>query len=203
MLAWWCSPKDLMIPIDVTVLPLIRYVQDDTSECGSDGEENPSDGINSRVCMGFEKIVNAARYMLVLMSLEVSTVRRVSAARERHMVYKLHVDFVLTVVLLRRSTQGLLKDFMFTVVKLLEVCSRLTAHLNEFLLEISLLNVREDKDKCICSLDKDGVFAVGPLCRLINDRIFPSLDSSKTWDKTLPHMAFEIRQAPTSSKSFP
>ncbi|GJS74889.1 hypothetical protein Tco_0877370 [Tanacetum coccineum] len=42
------------------------------------------------------------------------------------MVYKLRVDFVLTVVLLRRSTQGLLKDFMFTVVKLLEVCSRLT-----------------------------------------------------------------------------
>ncbi|GKA00583.1 hypothetical protein Tco_0673133 [Tanacetum coccineum] len=72
------------------------------------------------------KIVNAARYMLVLMSLEVSTVRRVSAARERHMVYKLRVDFVLTVVLLRRSTQGLLKDFMFTVVKLLEVCSRIT-----------------------------------------------------------------------------
>ncbi|GJV80383.1 hypothetical protein Tco_1516253 [Tanacetum coccineum] len=24
MLAWWCSPKDLMIPVDVTVLPLIR-----------------------------------------------------------------------------------------------------------------------------------------------------------------------------------
>ncbi|GKF01949.1 hypothetical protein Tco_0028872 [Tanacetum coccineum] len=23
MLAWWCSPKDLMIPVDVTVLPLI------------------------------------------------------------------------------------------------------------------------------------------------------------------------------------
>ncbi|GJU80616.1 hypothetical protein Tco_1282981 [Tanacetum coccineum] len=33
-----------------------RYVQDDTCECGSDGEENPSDGIDSRVCMGFEKI---------------------------------------------------------------------------------------------------------------------------------------------------
>ncbi|GJU98745.1 hypothetical protein Tco_1328016 [Tanacetum coccineum] len=72
------------------------YVQDDTCECGSDGEENPSDGIDSRVCMGFEKvwdkfmdwgmesvmkIVNAARYMLVLMSLEVSTVTRVSTAR--------------------------------------------------------------------------------------------------------------------------
>ncbi|GJW26386.1 hypothetical protein Tco_0040197 [Tanacetum coccineum] len=24
MLAWWCSPKDLMILVDVTVLPLIR-----------------------------------------------------------------------------------------------------------------------------------------------------------------------------------
>ncbi|GJU72907.1 hypothetical protein Tco_1264312 [Tanacetum coccineum] len=24
MLAWWCSPKDFMIPVDVTVLPLIR-----------------------------------------------------------------------------------------------------------------------------------------------------------------------------------
>ncbi|GJS69706.1 hypothetical protein Tco_0702547 [Tanacetum coccineum] len=23
MLAWWCSPKDIMIPVDVTVLPLI------------------------------------------------------------------------------------------------------------------------------------------------------------------------------------
>ncbi|GJX51977.1 hypothetical protein Tco_0280346 [Tanacetum coccineum] len=32
-----------------------RSVQDDTSECGSDGEENPSDGIDSRVCMGLEK----------------------------------------------------------------------------------------------------------------------------------------------------
>ncbi|GJW30806.1 hypothetical protein Tco_0047681 [Tanacetum coccineum] len=27
MLAWWCSPKDLMIPVDVTVLPLIRSKQ--------------------------------------------------------------------------------------------------------------------------------------------------------------------------------
>ncbi|GJX81272.1 retrovirus-related pol polyprotein from transposon TNT 1-94 [Tanacetum coccineum] len=26
MLAWWCSPKDLMIPVDVTVLPLIRRI---------------------------------------------------------------------------------------------------------------------------------------------------------------------------------
>ncbi|GJR75835.1 hypothetical protein Tco_0088200 [Tanacetum coccineum] len=42
------------------------------------------------------------------------------------MVYKLRVDFVLTVILLRRSIQGFLKDFMFTVVKPLEVCSRLT-----------------------------------------------------------------------------
>ncbi|GJY01008.1 hypothetical protein Tco_0359160 [Tanacetum coccineum] len=25
MLAWWCSPKDLMILVDVTVLPLIRF----------------------------------------------------------------------------------------------------------------------------------------------------------------------------------
>nr|GEU43141.1 hypothetical protein [Tanacetum cinerariifolium] len=35
----------------------LRIVQDDTSECGSDGEENPSDGIDSRVCMGLEKIL--------------------------------------------------------------------------------------------------------------------------------------------------
>ncbi|GJT78725.1 hypothetical protein Tco_1045450 [Tanacetum coccineum] len=27
MLAWWCSPKDIMIPVDVTVLPLIRSKQ--------------------------------------------------------------------------------------------------------------------------------------------------------------------------------
>ncbi|GKE93058.1 hypothetical protein Tco_1574153 [Tanacetum coccineum] len=26
MLAWWCSPKDFMIPVDITVLPLISYV---------------------------------------------------------------------------------------------------------------------------------------------------------------------------------
>ncbi|GKD34014.1 hypothetical protein Tco_1249523 [Tanacetum coccineum] len=28
MLAWWCSLKDLMIPVDVTVLPLIRSLND-------------------------------------------------------------------------------------------------------------------------------------------------------------------------------
>ncbi|GJY36144.1 hypothetical protein Tco_0421522 [Tanacetum coccineum] len=33
----------------------LRSVQDDTSEYGSNGEENPSDGIDSRVCMGLEK----------------------------------------------------------------------------------------------------------------------------------------------------
>ncbi|GJU02435.1 hypothetical protein Tco_1112773 [Tanacetum coccineum] len=38
MLAWWCSPKDLMIPIDVTVLPLIR--------CGDPLE----DGIRCQQC---------------------------------------------------------------------------------------------------------------------------------------------------------
>ncbi|GJZ66319.1 oligopeptide transporter 4-like protein [Tanacetum coccineum] len=60
------------------------------------------------------------------------------------------------------------------------------AHLNELLLEISLLNVRADNDKCVWSIDNDGVFAVGPLCRLIDDRNLPSLDSPTTWDKSLP-----------------
>ncbi|GJV06551.1 hypothetical protein Tco_1344207 [Tanacetum coccineum] len=27
MLTWWCIPKDLMIPVDVIVLPLIRYLR--------------------------------------------------------------------------------------------------------------------------------------------------------------------------------
>ncbi|GJT35978.1 zinc finger, PHD-type containing protein [Tanacetum coccineum] len=63
---------------------------------------------------------------------------------------------------------------------------RNSAHPNGLLLEISLLNVREDNDKCIWSLDNDGVFAVGPLRRLIDDNILPSLDSPTTWDKTLP-----------------
>ncbi|GKC98427.1 hypothetical protein Tco_1168702, partial [Tanacetum coccineum] len=55
------------------------------------------------------------------------------------------------------------------------------AHLNELLLEISLLNVRADNDKCVWSIDNDGIFAVGPLRRLIDDRILPSLDSLTTW----------------------
>ncbi|GJX10276.1 hypothetical protein Tco_0200135 [Tanacetum coccineum] len=32
MLAWWCSPKDLMIPIDVTVLPLISVSEIDEDD---------------------------------------------------------------------------------------------------------------------------------------------------------------------------
>ncbi|GKA78067.1 RNA-directed DNA polymerase, eukaryota [Tanacetum coccineum] len=63
---------------------------------------------------------------------------------------------------------------------------RNSSHLNELLLEITLLNVRADNDKCVWSIDNDGVFAVGPLRRLIDDRILPSLDSPTTWDKSLP-----------------
>ncbi|GJR31447.1 putative ribonuclease H-like domain-containing protein [Tanacetum coccineum] len=42
MLAWWCSPKDLMIPVDVTVLSLIRWNLDD-EDVGAEADFNNMD----------------------------------------------------------------------------------------------------------------------------------------------------------------
>ncbi|GJY64199.1 putative RNA-directed DNA polymerase, eukaryota, reverse transcriptase zinc-binding domain protein [Tanacetum coccineum] len=63
---------------------------------------------------------------------------------------------------------------------------RNSAHLNELLVEISHLDVQADIDKCIWSLDNDGVFSVGALRRLIDDHLLPSLGFPTTWDKDLP-----------------
>ncbi|GJT60696.1 RNA-directed DNA polymerase, eukaryota, reverse transcriptase zinc-binding domain protein [Tanacetum coccineum] len=60
------------------------------------------------------------------------------------------------------------------------------AYLNDLLVEISHLNVQADIDKCIWSLDNDGVFTVGALRRLIDNHFLPSLGSTTTWDKALP-----------------
>ncbi|GKB61507.1 RNA-directed DNA polymerase, eukaryota [Tanacetum coccineum] len=49
-----------------------------------------------------------------------------------------------------------------------------------------LLEVGEDKDKCVWSLAHDGVFFVADLRHQIDDHIFPSLDTKTTWDKSLP-----------------
>ncbi|GJR63782.1 hypothetical protein Tco_1505944 [Tanacetum coccineum] len=63
---------------------------------------------------------------------------------------------------------------------------RNSAHLNNILLEISQIEVGEDKDKCVWFLAHDGVFSVGDLCRRIDDHILPSVDTKTTWDKSLP-----------------
>ncbi|GKE89060.1 hypothetical protein Tco_1566535, partial [Tanacetum coccineum] len=64
--------------------------------------------------------------------------------------------------------------------------ARNSASRNNLLLEISQIEVREDKDKCMWSLVHNGVFSIGALHRLIDDRILPSLDTKTTWDKSLP-----------------
>nr|GEX99420.1 RNA-directed DNA polymerase, eukaryota, reverse transcriptase zinc-binding domain protein [Tanacetum cinerariifolium]GEY33101.1 RNA-directed DNA polymerase, eukaryota, reverse transcriptase zinc-binding domain protein [Tanacetum cinerariifolium] len=64
--------------------------------------------------------------------------------------------------------------------------AKLSAHLNELLVEIIHLNVQADVDKCIWSLDNDGVFTVGAIRRLIDDHLLPSLGFLTTWDKDLP-----------------
>ncbi|GKB24357.1 putative RNA-directed DNA polymerase, eukaryota, reverse transcriptase zinc-binding domain protein [Tanacetum coccineum] len=60
------------------------------------------------------------------------------------------------------------------------------AHLNELLLDMSPLNIQVDTDKCLWFLDKEGVFAVAPLRRLIDDITLPSLDFSTSWDNAIP-----------------
>ncbi|GJT40480.1 putative RNA-directed DNA polymerase, eukaryota, reverse transcriptase zinc-binding domain protein [Tanacetum coccineum] len=83
------------------------------------------------------------------------------------------------------------------------------AHLNDLLVEIIHLNIQADNDKCIWSMDDDGNFTVGALRRLIDDHLLPSLDSTKTWGKSLPrkvnffYVAVEVRQVSSSIKSFP
>nr|GEX94549.1 hypothetical protein [Tanacetum cinerariifolium] len=62
---------------------------------------------------------------------------------------------------------------------------RNTTHLNELLLDISLLNIQVDTDKCLWSLDKEGAFVVAPLRRLIDDITLPSLDFSTSWDNAI------------------
>ena len=63
---------------------------------------------------------------------------------------------------------------------------RNSSHLNELLLEISHLNVQDDNDKCIWRMDDNGIFTVGALRHLIDDRLLPSMDSATTWDESLP-----------------
>ncbi|GJY20642.1 RNA-directed DNA polymerase, eukaryota, reverse transcriptase zinc-binding domain protein, partial [Tanacetum coccineum] len=63
---------------------------------------------------------------------------------------------------------------------------RNSAHLNKLLVKISHFDVQADIDKCIWSLDDDGVFTVGSLRRLIDDHLLPSLGFTTTWDKDLP-----------------
>nr|GEU63792.1 RNA-directed DNA polymerase, eukaryota [Tanacetum cinerariifolium] len=63
---------------------------------------------------------------------------------------------------------------------------RNSTHLNNILVEISHIEVRDDVDKCTWSLTHDGMFNVGDLRRLINDRTLPSLDIETTWDESLP-----------------
>ncbi|GJX00349.1 hypothetical protein Tco_0184262 [Tanacetum coccineum] len=59
---------------------------------------------------------------------------------------------------------------------------RKSTHLNHMLSQISQIKVREYMDKCTWSLAHDRMFSFGNLRRLINDRIFPSLDTKTTWD---------------------
>nr|GEY53180.1 hypothetical protein [Tanacetum cinerariifolium] len=69
-------------------------------------------------------------------------------------------------------------------------CSNLgirnSSHLNNMLAEISHIEIRDEADKCIWSLTHDETFNVGDLCRIIDDRMLPSLDTMMTWDKSLP-----------------
>ncbi|GKF94174.1 hypothetical protein Tco_0283874, partial [Tanacetum coccineum] len=61
---------------------------------------------------------------------------------------------------------------------------------NDLLVEASHLNIQADIDKCIWSLDNDGVFTVGVIRRLIDNNLLPSLVPTTTWDKTIPRKIY-------------
>ncbi|GJW62013.1 hypothetical protein Tco_0111348 [Tanacetum coccineum] len=63
---------------------------------------------------------------------------------------------------------------------------RNTNYFRDLLIEISRVDISMVEDTCIWSLAKDDIFSVKEACRVIDDKILPSLATSTSWDKTLP-----------------
>nr|GEV51131.1 RNA-directed DNA polymerase, eukaryota [Tanacetum cinerariifolium] len=59
-------------------------------------------------------------------------------------------------------------------------------YLDQLIVDIIHLEVREGPDKYLWSTSHDGTFSVGALRRLIDDQLLPSMATNTTWEKILP-----------------
>ncbi|GJR92764.1 ribonuclease H-like domain-containing protein [Tanacetum coccineum] len=64
---------------------------------------------------------------------------------------------------------------------------RKSSYLDQLIVDISHLEVREGPDKCLWSTSNDESFFVGALRRIIDNHLLPSMATKTTWEKTFPY----------------